>query len=130
MSPAAFSLEFLNKQLIEKCSDHFYASKYDDCILNAAKLVEVLVRETAKLADTDFGVSLMRKAFKPDGPIIKFSNVPAEQEAVMNLFCGFIGYFKNPHSHKFMNVSDPLTAFEILGMANHLCNMLAKRPTT
>ncbi len=129
-SPMAFSLEFLNNRLVEKCSDHFYAAKYDDCILNAAKLVEVMVREAAKLEDTDFGVQLMRKALKPDAPIIRFSNVSAEQEAVMNLFCGFIGYFKNPHSHKFMNVSDPLTTFEILGVANHLCNMLAKTVTT
>lgn len=42
----------------------------------------------------------------------------------MNLYCGFIGIFKNPHSHKFMNVKDPVTAFEILSMANHLCGMI------
>jgi len=43
----------------------------------------------------------------------------------MNLYCGFIGFFKNPHSHKFLNISDPLTAFEILSIANRLCAMIA-----
>ena len=123
-SPAAFSLEFLSPRIVEKCTDHFFAAKYDDCILNAAKVVEVFVREKASLASEDVGVNLMRKAFKPSAPILKFSAVSAEQEAAMNLYCGFIGFFKNPHSHKFMNISDPLSAFEILCMANHLCTML------
>jgi uncharacterized protein (TIGR02391 family) len=123
-SPTAFSLEFLNPRLVEKCADHFYASKYDDCILNAAKVVEVMVREAASLSEEDIGVKLMRAAFKPGAPILKFSDVLAEQEAALNLYCGFIGFFKNPQSHKFMNVSDPLTAFEILSMSNHLCTMV------
>jgi uncharacterized protein (TIGR02391 family) len=122
--PTAFSLEFAVPALAEKCSDQFYSRKYDDCILNAAKVVEVKVRETAGLSHDDFGVNLMRKAFKPAAPILKFSDVTAEQEAAMNLFCGFIGFFKNAHSHKFLNVTDPLTAFEIISVANHLYSMI------
>jgi uncharacterized protein (TIGR02391 family) len=125
-SPTAFSLEFAVPALAEKCSDHFYSAKYDDCILNAAKVVEVKVREAAGLSAEDVGVNLMRKAFKPASAILKFSDVAAEQEAAMNLFCGFIGFFKNPHSHKFLNVTDPLTAFEIISMANHLCTLIDK----
>jgi uncharacterized protein (TIGR02391 family) len=124
-SPTEFSLEFLNPRLVEKCADHFRSAKYDDCILNAAKVVEVMVREAASLPAEDIGVQLMRKAFKPAPPLLKFSDVSAEQEAAMNLYCGFIGFFKNPHSHKFMNIKDPITAFEILIMANHLCGMIA-----
>ena len=124
--PTAFSLEFAVPELVEKCSDHFYGAKYDDCILNAAKVVEVKVRAAAGLSAEDIGVKLMRKAFKPESPILKFSDVTAEQEAAMNLFCGFIGFFKNPHSHKFLNVTDPLTAFEIISMANHLFSLVDK----
>ena len=123
--PAAFSLEFLNPKLVEKCADHFRAAKYDDCILNAAKVVEVTVRDAAGLPPEEVGVNLMRKAFNPNKGILKFSDVAAEQEAAMNLYCGFIGFYKNPHSHKFLNVSDPLTAFEILSVADRLCAMIA-----
>ena len=56
-SPGAFSLEFLNPKLVEKCADHFYACKYDDCILNAAKVVEVSVREAAALSASLAGKS-------------------------------------------------------------------------
>jgi uncharacterized protein (TIGR02391 family) len=125
-SPKAFALDFLNSRLVEKCSDHFYAAKYDDCILNSAKTVEVLVRETAQLPDEEIGVNLMRKAFRPGNAILKLSDVAAEQEAAMNLFCGFIGFFKNPHSHKFLNISDLLSAFEVLSIANHLCTLVGK----
>lgn len=123
-SPDAFALDFLHPMLVEKCADHFLAEKYDDCILNATKAVEVAVREAAGLSNTDLGVSLMRKAFKPDAPILKYSDASAEQEAVMHLFSGFIGVFKNPHSHRFLEIKDPLTAFEILSFANHLLNLV------
>jgi len=95
-----------------------------------------MVREAASLPAEDIGVQLMRKAFKPAAPLLKFSDVSAEQEAAMNLYCSFIGFSKNPHSHKFMNINDPITAFEILSMANHLCGMIAnataaqKKPLT
>jgi hypothetical protein len=67
---------------------------------------------------------IMTKAFNPARPILKFGEVEAKQVAAMNLYWGFIGFFKNPHSHKFLNVSDPLTVFEILSMANRLCAMI------
>jgi len=122
--PDAFALDFLHPKLVEKCADHFLSGKYDDCILNAAKAVEVAVREAAGLSNADIGVNLMRKAFKPEAPILKYSETPAEQEAVMHLFSGFIGVFKNPHSHRFLEIKNPLTAFEILSFANHLLNLV------
>ena len=125
-APDAFVLDSLNPQLIEKCADHFLSKKYDDCILNATKVVEVAVREAAALSNTDLGVNLMRKAFKPDKPLLKYSDTHAEQEAVMHLFSGFIGVFKNPHNHRFLEIKDPLAAFEILSFANHLLNLVKR----
>jgi len=125
-SPEAFALDFLNSILIEKCSDHFKTGKYDDCILNATKVVEVAVRKAASLSNTDVGVNLMRKAFKPDAPVLKYSEIAAEQEAIMHLFSGFIGVFKNPQSHRFLEIKDPLTAFEILSFADHLLDLVKK----
>lgn len=124
-SPKEFSLDLLSGQLRKKCAEHFYAAKYDDAILNAAKVVEVAVREKSSLDDTDLGVKLMRKAFRPNNPILKYSETSSEQEALMHLFSGFIGVFKNPHSHRFLEVKDPLSAFEILIVANHLLRLLS-----
>lgn len=125
-SPEEFSLDFLSTKLRDKCADHFYLAKYDDAILNAAKVIEVAVRENSGLADTDLGVNSMRKAFRPDNPILKYSETKSEQEALMHLFSGFIGVFKNPHSHRFLEIKDPLSAFEIIIFANHLLGLLEK----
>ncbi len=125
-APGNFNLDFLHPKLVEKCGDHFFSAKYDDCILNAAKLVEVSVREAANLNDSDIGVNLMRKAFRPDAPLLKYSENTAEQEAIMHLYSGFIGVFKNPHSHKFIEIKDPLTAFEILSFTNHLYSIVIR----
>jgi len=121
-----FNLDFLHSRLKEKCADHFHSEKYDDAILNACKVVEVYTRELANLRDTDIGVSLMRKVFNPKQPILKYSDNSSEQEALMHLFSGFIGVFKNPQSHRFMEIKDPLTAFEVLNFANHLCKILER----
>jgi uncharacterized protein (TIGR02391 family) len=123
-STNAFTLDFLSPKLVEKCADHFSRAKYDECILNATKVVEVAVREAAAFSDSDVGVSLMHKAFKPENPILKYSSIHSEQEAVMHLFSGFIGVFKNPHSHRFLEIKDPLAAFEILSFANRLLNLV------
>jgi hypothetical protein len=62
--PTAFSLEFVAPKLAEKCSDHFYGAKYDDCILNAAKVVEVIVREAAGLPLEEVGGEFNAKGFQ------------------------------------------------------------------
>lgn len=124
LSAGDFDLDFLHSRLIEKCADHFQNGKFDDVILNACKVVEVYTRERANLQTSAIGVSLMRKVFKPDQPILKYSDDNGEQEALMHLFSGFIGVFKNPQSHRFVNVKDPLVAFEVLALADRLCKIL------
>lgn len=85
-----------------------------------------ILRELAKVNEKDIGVSLMRKVFNPKNPILKYSNHEGEQEALMHLFSGFIGVFKNPQSHRFLEIKDPITAFEVLNFANHLCKILER----
>ncbi|MCK4395284.1 MAG: TIGR02391 family protein [Candidatus Marinimicrobia bacterium] len=121
-----FNLEFLNDKLKEKCVDHFHSGKFDEAVFIACKVIEVRTRELAQLKNTDIGIDLMRKAFNPKNPRLKYSEIVAEQESVMHLFSGFIGTFKNPHSHRFIGIKDPLTAFEIISFANHLYEILDK----
>lgn len=121
---ANFNIDFLHTRLKEKCEDHFVSGKYDDTIFNACKVVEVMTREKAQLDDTDIGKDLMRKAFNPQSPKLVYSQNNAEQESIKELFANFIGTFKNPHSHRFVDIKDSQTAYEILIIANRLCNIL------
>jgi uncharacterized protein (TIGR02391 family) len=114
----------LHPRLKDKCLDHLLRGKYDDAVLNAGKVVEVYTRELSGLAPTDIGVSLMRKAFKPSAPKLEASGIQAEQQALMELFSGFIGFIKNPQSHRFVGISDYEIAVEVVSFANLLCRIL------
>jgi uncharacterized protein (TIGR02391 family) len=105
-------------------------SEFDVAVLQAMKAVEVSVREAAALPSSNVGVSLMRAAFNPTtGPLTDPLAEAAEKEARANLFAGAIGSYKNPHSHRDVNLSDPKEAVEIIMLANHLLRIVdARKP--
>jgi hypothetical protein len=80
---------------------------------------------------TDVGVLLMRKAFhEASGPLTKQSDPAAEREALSHLFAGPIGSYKNPHSHRTVNLTDAREAQEQVMLATHLLRIVdARRPS-
>jgi hypothetical protein len=64
------------------------------------------------------------EAMKPDNPRIRFSAVEAEQEAAFHLFRGFIGWLKNPRSHRYVDTDNRADAFEIMALASYLMRRL------
>ena len=122
--------EALHPRLADKVWSAFMRSEFDVAVLQAMKAVEVSVREAAALPSSNVGVSLMRAAFNPTtGPLTDPLAEAAEKEARANLFAGAIGSYKNPHSHRDVNLSDPKEAVEIIMLANHLLRIVdARKP--
>jgi uncharacterized protein (TIGR02391 family) len=103
----------------------FIRGTYDTAVFEAFRAVEVAVRTAGKFAATDYGVSLMRKAFDPqNGPLINASEPPAERQALSDLFAGAIGRFKNPTSHRHVEITDPVEAVEMIQFASHLLRLV------
>lgn len=121
----------LDPILVRKVKPEFIRGDYEDAVFSAFKEVEVRVRKKAKLANTDIGVNLMRKAFAPGtGPLTDKSSTPGEQQGMMDLFAGAIGSQKNPSSHRYVEFGDPKEVADIIRLANHLLRIVDRASIT
>jgi uncharacterized protein (TIGR02391 family) len=106
----------------------FMRGKFDIAVLLAMRAVELVVHEASGLPSDLFGVKLMREAFKPmSGPLADQAAEKGEQEAQSALFAGAIGSYKNPQSHRDVNLDDPVEALEVIMLANHLLRIVDRR---
>ena len=117
----------LDPVLVRKVKPLFIRGDYDTAIFIAFKEVEERVRKLGKFGPDAFGVPLMRRAFGPSGPLCDSETVGGEQDAAMNLFCGAMGLFKNPTSHRSVEYTDPKEVADILGVANQLLRILDRK---
>jgi uncharacterized protein (TIGR02391 family) len=105
----------------------FLRGDYDTAVFQAFKEVEIAVRSAARLGNDRVGCSLMREAFNPkNGPLSDAQEVPGEQVALMELFAGAIGYFKNPGSHREVEPT-AIEAAEAIMFASRLLRIVESR---
>jgi uncharacterized protein (TIGR02391 family) len=127
-APVPFPKELLHPRILEKAWPAYIRTDFDNAAFEAMKAVEVAVREAAAYGPEKIGVNLMQDAFSQGkGPLTDAAAPSAEQVSRMNLFWGAIGSYKNPQSHRDVNLDDPVEALEIILLADHLLRIVDTR---
>lgn len=117
--------EILHPLLSQRVWLAFMRGDFDAAVLFAMRAVEVRVREASGFGNDLVGTALMRKAFEGEnGPLTDRSAERSERDARSALFAGAIGSYKNPQSHREVNLEEPARALEIVLLANHLLGIV------
>ncbi len=120
--------ELLHPAIADKVWLSFMRGDFAEAVFTAMRTVEIAVRDAAGFPEGDHGVPMIRRAFhKDNGPLRNPKQEEAEREALMHLFAGAVGSYKNPHSHRAVPMEDAREATEIVTLASHLLHIVDAR---
>ena len=110
-----------------KVESFFSQGTYDTAVFEAFKQVEIAVRKAGGYAENDIGTKLMRKAFNvKNGDLTDQNQQETEKEARFFLFAGAIGAYKNPGSHRDVEITAE-EAIEMIALASLLLRIIDSR---
>ena len=115
----------LHHVVSQKALPIFMKGSYGLAVFEAFKQVEIAVREAGSYAEADYGIKLMRAAFHPENGALTDPH-DTEKQAKSDLFAGAIGSYKNPGSHRDVEISAEEAA-ELIIFASHLLRIVDSR---
>ncbi len=114
----------LHPIIAQKVWSIFLQGDYDTAVFQVFKQVEVAVRKAGGYTETDYGTDLIRKAFHVNnGNLTDQEQQTAEKQARSDLFAGAIGSYKNPSSHRNVEITAE-EAVEMIILASHLLRIV------
>ena len=124
------SIEIIDKELRKRCLDLFDSflrdgshERLDTVVSEATRILEDRLRTLSNAKEDSIGVDLAKYAFSAASPVLKISDVPAEQEAVHLLFRGVFGSIRNPSHHQLMGKLSPERVLQIMGFIDYLIHL-------
>jgi Protein of unknown function (Hypoth_ymh) len=121
------SIELFDSELRARCLDLFESFRSDgntdrlDTVLSeASRILENRIRSVAGLPADCVGLELASRAFGGASPILRVSNVTAEQEAAHLLFRGVFGFIRNHVQHQLVGGLLPERVLQVLGLIDYL----------
>jgi len=119
--------KLLHPTIASACWSAFLRGEYDTAVFQAYREVEVAVRAAGNYSANDYGADLARRAFDPkSGPLTDLQKPPAEREALAHMVAGALGSYKNPHSHRKVELAVE-ESVEMIILANHILKIVDSR---
>lgn len=116
--------EVLDSRISQKVWGIYLRGDYDIAIAYAFKVVEVLMREKARLPTSDYGERLVKKFFQQFEP--PEGRVNGSLSATESLFIGALKRYRNEAVHEQQGIEEPDEALEILLLANHCLRVVER----
>ena len=115
---------YVHPDIIKKSFDLLGTRQFESAALQAFKMIEIKIREKIGASKEEYGVKLIRKAYHPDsGKLTDFELPKSEREAFSNYIAGAYGYYKNPCSHRDVEM-DFIQAFDRIVVASDLLKII------
>jgi uncharacterized protein (TIGR02391 family) len=111
---------YVHPLIVKKSFSLLNAGQFESAVLQAFKTIETRIREKINATSEQYGIKLIRKAFHPENDPLMDSELPkAEREAFCNYIAGAFGFYKNPCSHRDVEL-DFISAFDRIVVASDL----------
>ena len=118
---------FLHPELLVNVRPLFLQSRFETAVFEAFKSLEVAIRTAAQLGHEMIGVQLASRAFNPeDGVLTDKAAEKGERVALMNLMTGALGSYKNPSSHRRIEIAAE-EARDMIVLSSHLLKIVDAR---
>ena len=117
---------YVHPEIIKKSFKLLESGEYESAVLQAFKCIETRIRKLIKGNAEEIGIKLIRKAFHPENGELTDLNLPiSEREAFTNYIAGAFGYYKNPCSHRDVEL-DYISTFDRIVVASDLLKVVDK----